>query len=77
MGSDAGNGFDMSQSGPDCRAGTAMELNTSGLNAECGEVYPNKPMLGEMLKRNIPVVLVPMPMIPVEWQPISKMLSIS
>ena len=39
------------------RAGTAMELNTSGLNAECGEVYPNKPMLGEMLKRNIPVVL--------------------
>ena len=39
------------------KAGTAMELNTSGLNAECGEVYPNKPMLGEMLKRNIPVVL--------------------
>jgi len=39
------------------RAGTAMELNTSGLNAECGEVYPNKPMLGEMLKRNIPVLL--------------------
>jgi len=39
------------------RAGTAMELNTSGLNTECGEIYPNKPMLSEMLKRNIPVVL--------------------
>ena len=39
------------------RAGTAMELNTSGLNTEYGEVYPNKPMLKEMLQRNIPVVL--------------------
>ena len=39
------------------RAGIAMELNTARLNTEFGEVCPNKPMLSEMLKRNIPIVL--------------------
>ncbi len=37
--------------------GTAMELNTSGLNKPIGEVYPGPEMLGEMQQRGIPVVM--------------------
>ena len=39
------------------RAGTAMELNTSGLNKALAEMNPGTEMLREMQKRNIPVVI--------------------
>jgi histidinol-phosphatase (PHP family) len=38
-------------------AGTAMELNTSGLQKKLSEMNPNPTMLAEMQKRGIPVVL--------------------
>ena len=38
-------------------AGTAMELNTSGLNKAVAEMNPGMAMLREMHKRNIPVVI--------------------
>lgn len=38
-------------------AGTAMELNTSGVLKEIREMNPNPVMLAEMNKRDIPVVL--------------------
>lgn len=37
--------------------GTAMELNTSGLNKNLPEMNPGPDMLTEMKKRNIPVVM--------------------
>jgi histidinol-phosphatase (PHP family) len=39
------------------RAGTAMELNTSGLNKTVPEMNPSVPILREMRARGIPVVL--------------------
>ena len=39
------------------RAGTAMELNTSGLHKPYPEMNPGPEILAEMAKRNIPVVL--------------------
>ena len=41
-------------------AGTAMELNTSGLQKKLPEMNPNPTMLAEMQKRGIPVVPMPM-----------------
>ncbi len=38
-------------------AGTAMELNTSGLNKNPSEMNPGREMLGEMHERGIPVVV--------------------
>ncbi|MFL2541574.1 MAG: histidinol-phosphatase [Candidatus Latescibacterota bacterium] len=38
-------------------AGTAMELNTSGLNKLYSEMNPGQQMLGEMCQRDIPVVM--------------------
>ncbi len=38
-------------------AGTAMELNTSGLNKVPAEMNPGRPILAEMQRRNIPVVI--------------------
>jgi len=38
-------------------AGTAMELNTSGLNKAIPEMNPSLQILGEMQKRGIPVVI--------------------
>lgn len=38
-------------------AGTAMELNTSGLNKAIPEMNPGKEILKQMLRRNIPVVI--------------------
>ena len=38
-------------------AGTAMELNTSGLNKKPCEMNPGRGMLGEMHERGIPVVM--------------------
>lgn len=38
-------------------AGTAMELNSSGIHKEIKEMNPNPAMLAEMSKRGIPVVL--------------------
>jgi histidinol-phosphatase (PHP family) len=38
-------------------AGTAMELNTSGLNKRYPEMNPGREILREMFQRNIPVVL--------------------
>ena len=38
-------------------AGTAMELNTSGLNKDPAEMYPGREMLREMHARGIPVVI--------------------
>ena len=38
-------------------AGTAMELNTSGLNKALPEMNPSAAILQEMLRRNIPVVI--------------------
>ncbi|HEY5753447.1 MAG TPA: histidinol-phosphatase [Chthoniobacterales bacterium] len=38
-------------------AGTAMELNTSGLNKTIPEMNPGQPILREMCVRNIPVVI--------------------
>ena len=38
-------------------AGTAMELNTSGLNKHVAEMHPGREMLRAMRERNIPVVL--------------------
>ncbi|MEM7537473.1 MAG: histidinol-phosphatase [Chloroflexota bacterium] len=38
-------------------AGTAMELNTSGLNKKVPEMNPGPNILAEMRKRNIPVVV--------------------
>ena len=37
--------------------GTAMELNTSGLNKVVAEMNPGREMLGEMHRRDIPVVV--------------------
>lgn len=37
--------------------GTAMELNTSGLHKPVAEMNPARPILVEMVRRNIPVVL--------------------
>lgn len=37
--------------------GTAMELNTSGLNKSVAEMNPGREMLGEMQQRGIPVVI--------------------
>jgi histidinol-phosphatase (PHP family) len=37
--------------------GVAMELNTSGLNKRLPEMNPGRPILEEMVQRNIPVVL--------------------
>ncbi len=37
--------------------GTAMELNTSGLNKTVAEMNPGREMLGEMQQRGIPVVV--------------------
>lgn len=39
------------------KAGTAMELNTSGLHKKITEFNPGPQMLVEMAKRNIPVVI--------------------
>lgn len=39
------------------KAGTAMELNTSGLNKKIPEFNPGSHMLTEMAKRNIPIVI--------------------
>lgn len=39
------------------KAGTAMELNTSGLQKKISEFNPGPQMLAEMAKRNIPVVI--------------------
>jgi histidinol-phosphatase (PHP family) len=38
-------------------AGTAMELNTSGLNKNIAEMNPSAAILQEMYRRNIPVVI--------------------
>ena len=38
-------------------SGTAMELNTSGLNKIVAEMYPGRVMLAEMQERGIPVVI--------------------
>ena len=38
-------------------AGVAMELNTSGLNKALPEMNPGRPILAEMVRRNIPVVV--------------------
>ena len=38
-------------------AGTAMELNTSGLNKNIAEMNPSAAILQEMQRRNIPVVI--------------------
>ncbi len=38
-------------------AGTAMELNTSGLNKAPYDMYPSKLILTEIVKRNIPIVI--------------------
>ncbi len=37
--------------------GVAMELNTSGLNKALPEMNPGRPILAEMVRRNIPVVV--------------------
>ena len=39
------------------KAGTAMELNTSGLNKDVQEMNPGPEILAEMCKRKIPVVI--------------------
>lgn len=39
------------------RSGTAMELNTSGLNKKVREMNPGREILAEMQQRDIPVVL--------------------
>ncbi len=38
-------------------AGTAMELNTSGLNKSPYEMYPSNTILTEIVKRDIPIVV--------------------
>jgi histidinol-phosphatase (PHP family) len=38
-------------------AGVAMELNTSGLNKPLPEMNPGRPILAEMVRRGIPVVV--------------------
>jgi histidinol-phosphatase (PHP family) len=37
--------------------GVAMELNTSGLNKALPEMNPGRPILEEMVRRDIPVVV--------------------
>lgn len=39
------------------RTGVAMEFNTSGIYKKVAEYNPNQPMLAEMAKRGIPVVM--------------------
>lgn len=36
---------------------TAVEINTAGLHKHCAELYPSIPLLRELLKRHIPIVI--------------------
>ncbi|MBR4310096.1 MAG: hypothetical protein IKT79_03615, partial [Akkermansia sp.] len=35
----------------------AVEINTAGLHKHCAELYPSIPLLRELLKRHIPIVI--------------------
>lgn len=37
--------------------GMVVELNTAGLHKKCGEQYPSRPLLRELLRRRIPIAI--------------------